>query len=146
MDDIDTILLGRKTYELFAEFWPTATTESEIIADKLNSTKKVVFSNSLQNAPWGKWPAAEIMKGEASEKIRDLKMQEGKNMVLWGSISLVQSLMKQHLIDEYHLQLCPAITGGGKPLFPESNHYINMHLIEWKKYETGMMFLRYEPK
>lgn len=67
-------------------------------------------------------------------------------MVLWGSISLVQSLMKQHLIDEYHLQLCPIITGGGKPLFSASDNYANMNLIEFKKYETGMIFLRYEPE
>ena len=146
MNNIDTILLGRKTYELFVEFWPTATTEMEVIADKLNSTQKIVFSNSLENAPWGKWPAAEISKGEATDKIRDLKTKEGKNMVLWGSISLAQSLMKQNLIDEYHLQLCPTITGGGKSLFAEGSNYVNMHLIELKKYETGMIFLRYEPR
>lgn len=144
LEDIDTILLGRKTYELFVEFWPEATTDMEVIADKLNSTKKIVFSNSLRNTPWGKWPAAEIYRGEATDQIRNLKMKEGKNMVLWGSISLAQSLMKQNLIDEYHLQLCPVITGGGKTLFPESSNYANMHLIGVKKYETGMVFLRYE--
>ncbi|MCW3106179.1 MAG: hypothetical protein JWQ09_685 [Segetibacter sp.] len=146
MDDIDTILLGRKTYDLFVEFWPTATTDMEIIADKLNSTKKLVFSNSLHKAPWGKWPEAEIIRGEAADTIRKLKTKEGKNMVLWGSISLAQSLMKQHLIDEYHLQLCPTITGGGRSLFPQGDSYVNMNLIELKKYETGMIFLRYEPK
>ena len=146
MDDVDTILLGRKTYELFVEFWPTATTDMEVIADKLNSTSKLVFSNSLETAPWGKWPAAEIIKGEATDKIRDLKMKEGKNMVLWGSILLAQSLMMHNLIDEYHLQLCPTILGGGKPLFPESNNYRNMKLMELKKYETGLIFLRYEPQ
>lgn len=146
MDGIDTILLGRKTYELFVKFWPTATTEMEVIADKLNSTQKFVFSNSLKNAPWGKWSAAKISTGEATDKIRDLKMREGKNMVLWGSISLAQSLMKLDLIDEYHLQLCPIITGGGKSLFTESSNHVNMNLIELKKYETGMIFLRYEPK
>lgn len=146
MDDVDTILLGRKTYELFVDFWPTATTDKEVIADKLNSTKKIVFSNFLKDAPWGNWPAAEISKGEATDKIRHLKMKEGKNMVLWGSISLAQSLMKENLIDEYHLQLCPTITGGGRTLFAESSNYVNLNLIELKKYERGMIFLRYKPE
>jgi dihydrofolate reductase len=145
MDDIDTILLGRITYHLFVEFWPTATTDMEVIADKLNMTRKLIFSNSLKKAPWGKWPEAEIVRGQASNEIRKLKTEEGKNMVLWGSISLAQSLIKENLIDEYHLQLCPTITGGGRPLFAEGN-YMNMNLIELRKYETGMIFLRYQPK
>lgn len=146
MDEVDTILLGRKTYELFVEFWPTATTDNEIIADKLNGTDKLVFSNTLETAPWGKWPVAQVIKGEATDKIRQLKMKEGKNMVMWGSILLAQSLMTHNLIDEYHLQLCPIIIGGGKPLFTESNNYKDMKLKELKKYETGLIFLRYEPR
>ncbi len=54
LEEIDTILLGRKTYELFVDFWPMATTDQEVIADKLNSTRKIVFSNTLTRAPWGK--------------------------------------------------------------------------------------------
>ena len=53
LETVDTILLGRKTYELFAAFWPTATTDKEAIADKLNETKKIVFSNTIIKAPWG---------------------------------------------------------------------------------------------
>lgn len=146
MESIDAILLGRVTYELFVEFWPNATTDMEVIADKLNSTKKLVVSNSLQEAPWGKWPAAEIISGDGVEAVRKLKAEEGKNIVLWGSISLAQSLMKYNLIDEYHLQLCPTIVGGGRSLFPAGDSYVNLNLIELKKYETGLIFLHYEPK
>lgn len=145
MDDIDAILLGRKTYELFADFWPTATSDKEVIADKLNSTQKFVFSNTLSKAPWGKWPDAEIIPGSAPDEIRKLKAGNGKNMVLWGSISLAQSLMKHHLIDEYHLQLCPVATGGGRPLFTELDAYMNMKLMDLKKYDTGTVLLRYQP-
>lgn len=145
LEGIDTILLGRKTYQLFVDFWPTAASEKEIIADKLNETKKIVFSNSLDKAPWGKWPDLEIARGKGEDSIRKLKMQEGKDMVVWGSISLAQSLMKQNLIDEYHLQLCPAAIGGGRALFPEADSYRNMKLVEHKKYDTGVIFLRYVP-
>jgi dihydrofolate reductase len=117
LETVDTILLGRKTYELFVDFWPEATVDKEVIADKLNEIKKVVISNTLTSAPWGKWPAAEIISGEANTAIKKLKQLPGKNIVLWGSISVAQSLMKENLIDEYHVQLCPVLTGGGRSLF-----------------------------
>jgi dihydrofolate reductase len=100
LEEVDVILLGRKTYELFVDFWPNATTDKEVIADKLNSIKKIVFSNTLTHAPWGKWPDAEIVNGDAADAIRVFKKQPGKNMVMWGSISLAQSLIKENLVDE----------------------------------------------
>lgn len=143
LETVDTILLGRKTYELFVDFWPDATTDKEIIADKLNETKKIVFSNTLQRAPWGRWPDAEIQNGNAIEAIKHLKQLPGKNMVLWGSISLAQSLMKANLIDEYHLQLCPVITGGGRSLFTEQINPAKLDLTEVRRYNTGTVFLNY---
>ena len=143
MDDIDAILLGRKTYEVFVDFWPQATTDTEVIADKLNATRKLVFSNTLQEAPWGKWPPCEVISGDAIHTIGELKNREGKNIVIWGSISLAQALMKARLLDEYHLNLCPTITGGGRPLFPQDDHYLNVQLADFRKYETGVMRLRY---
>jgi dihydrofolate reductase len=88
LETIDTILLGRKTYELFVQFWPTATTGQEVIADRLNELKKIVFSNTISDAPWGKWDPAQVLKGQAVEAIKKLKQSEGKDMVLWGSIAL----------------------------------------------------------
>lgn len=144
MGSIDTILLGRVTYELFAGFWPTATTDTEIIADQLNTLPKIVFSNTLAEAPWGKWTAAQVVRGDAVEEIRKLKQKEGKNMVLWGSITLAQSLMRENLVDEYRLQICPTATGGGRVLFPDTGVYTNFRLVDSKKYDTGVMMLHYE--
>src|SRR4029078_11049034 len=97
METIDTILLGANTYRLFIEFWPAATTDQEIIADKLNSIPKIVFSRTLKKAPWGKYPDAEI-SDDAIKTIKELKKKSGKDMVLWGSISVAQQLMKENLI------------------------------------------------
>jgi len=146
LESIDTLLLGRKTYELFADFWPDATTDAEIIADKLNSLDKIVFSKTLQKAPWGKFPDAKIIADDVVETVRKLKQKDGKNMVLWGSISLAQDLIKAHLIDEYHVQVCPTLIGGGRLLFPELPQYAGLKLIGLKKYDTGVVFLHYEPK
>ena len=144
MDTIDTILLGRKTYELFASFWPEASSDKEVIADKLNAIKKIVFSNTITKAPWGKWPAAEVINGNATDAIKKLKQQSGRNMVLWGSISLAQALMKEDLIDEYHIQLCPVLTGGGRSFFPEPMDAGKLKLAEVRRYDTGTVFLNYE--
>jgi dihydrofolate reductase len=144
LDRIDTLLLGRKTYELFAAFWPAATTDREIIADKLNAIPdKVVFSSTLQAAPWGKFPAARIVADDAVQAVRELKARPGKDMVLWGSLTLAQSLMRADLVDEFHLQICPTVVGGGRRLFPSLEVYKTLRLAEIRKYDTGVVFLTY---
>ena len=144
LETVDVILLGRKTYELFVDFWPNATIEKEVIADKLNQTKKMVFSNTLTKAPWGKWADAEIIRGNAVEAIQNLKLLPGKNMVVWGSISLAHSLMKENLIDEYHIQLCPTLIGGGRGLFTQETKLHELKLLEVRQYPTGTVFLNYQ--
>jgi dihydrofolate reductase len=146
LDSVDTILLGRKTYELFVDYWPTASTDQEIIADRLNELPKLVFSNTLSEAPWGTWPPAHVVRGDAVAEIGRLKAQDGKHMVLWGSLSLAQDLMAADLIDEYHLQLCPTLVGGGRPLFSTRKGYANLERQNVRMYDTGVVFLHYEPR
>jgi dihydrofolate reductase len=146
LESVDTILKGRKTYELFVDYWPKATTATELIADRLNETHMIVFSTTLTHAPWGRWQDAEIISGDPVETIEALKAKPGKNMVMWGSITLAQSLMKAHLIDEYHFQICPVITGGGRSLFTQQEDFTELQLIDSTPYDTGNIFLRYKPK
>ena len=143
LESVDTILLGRKTYEIFVDFWPTEKSENEIIADRLNEIPKIVLSNTLDKAPWGKWPDAEIVSGDAVEEIKKLKSQSGKKIVIWGSISMAQELLKANLIDEIHLQICPTVVGGGRLLFPDADVYKNFTLSDVKKYNTGVVNLHY---
>lgn len=146
LDSVDTILLGRKTYELFVGFWPTATTDQEIVADRINTLPKVVFSNTLREAPWGTWPPARVVAGDAVAEIRRMKAEDGKHMVLWGSLSLAQQLIAADLIDEYHLQICPTLIGGGRPLFPDLPGYAGLKRVNVRTYDTGVVFLHYEPQ
>ena len=146
LESVDTILLGRRTYELFVDFWPTATTDEEIIADRLNELPKLVFSNTLPEAPWGALPPARVVNGDAVEEIKRMKEQDGKHMVLWGSISLAQCLIGADLIDEYHFQLCPTLVGGGRPLFPTRAGHANLERVNLRTYDTGVVFLHYEPR
>lgn len=146
LESIDTILLGRKTYELFADFWPTDQSKQEIIADKLNSIPKIVISNTLKKAPWGSWPDAQIQGGDAVEAVKKLRQQTGKDIVLWGSISLAQALMQADLVDEYHVQVIPVRLGAGKLLFPKEPENKSLKLIGNKVYkDSGVMLLKYVP-
>lgn len=143
MKDFDTILLGANTYKLFVDFWPKATNDQEPIADKLNSTPKIVFSSSLTEAPWGRWPEAKIINTDAVETVKKLKAGSGKDMVLWGSISLAQAFMNENLIDEYHLRIVPVLLGGGKLLFEKMDE-LPLQLIESKSYPSGLVLIKYK--
>jgi len=145
LETIDTILLGRKTYEQFVEVWPERPTGQEALADKMNKVKKIVFSNTLTDAPWGNWSGGEIVNCNAISKIRQLKSLPGKNIVVWASISLAQTLMKENLIDEYHFFLCPALTSGGRKLFIEEITPTNLKLLKARHYDTGTVSLNYQP-
>lgn len=143
IDSIDTILLGSVTYRMFSGYWPNVTSGDEKpFADKLNAIPKVVFSSSLDRAPWGPWSSARVVKSSAASEVAKLKQQPGKDMVLWGSISVAQALMHQGLIDEYRLVVCPVVLGGGRPLFRDDDT-LQMKLQEAKTFERGAVLLTY---
>jgi dihydrofolate reductase len=145
VETIDTILLGAVTYRMFAEYWPEQTTDTELIADALNRTPKVVFSQTLEEAPWGGWEPARIVRGSAEEEVRRLKQEPGKDMVVWGSLSLAQSLLTDGLVDELRLWLCPILLGAGTRLFPEGIDTRAMTWVEAKPYEGGVVAVTVRP-
>ena len=140
---IDTILLGANTYRMFSEFWPEQTVETQGIADALNGTPKVVFSSTLESAPWGDWDPARVVAGDASDEVRRLKDEPGKDMVLWGSIALAKSLMKDGLVDEYALWVCPVLLGQGLRLFEDGRETQRMSRLETKSYGP-LVSVRYQ--
>ncbi len=146
LDEMDTTLLGRNTYELFLDYWPTATTQQEIIADKLNAMPKIVFSKALDKVNWGKWDNARLARGTLAEEISGLKQQPGKDMVIFGGANLAQSCMELGLIDEYRLFVAPIILGSGKPLFKGSNDRISLKLLNTTPFKSGSVLLTYAPK
>jgi dihydrofolate reductase len=144
LDSIDTILLGRVTYQMFAEYWPNVKSGDEKeFADKLNTIPRIVFSKSLDRAPWGDWDEATVVKTSATREIEKLKQQPGKDMVIWGSISLAQSLMSDGLIDEYQLVVCPVLLVEGRRLFDESVSPGEMHLLSTRSFDRGTVLLSY---
>lgn len=144
VDTIDTILLGSVTYRMFADYWPRVTTgEEKPFADKLNALPKIVFSKTLDRAPWGEWDDARVVESGAADEVAKLRRRPGKDMVVWGSISLAQSLMNDGLIDEYHLVVCPVVLGSGRPLFRDKVDSLDMKLLETKALDSGSVLLKY---
>ena len=143
---IDVILLGRRTYEMFAGHWPGITSGPEKeFADRINTTPKVVFSRTLESAPWGSWEDATIVGTNAGREIERLKQQPGGDMVIWGSLSLAQSLMKEGLIDDFQLVILPTVLGEGRRLFDKRSALGDMHLLTARSFDRGAVLLSYSP-
>ena len=143
-DSIDTILLGRKTYEIFANFWPTVKSGEELMfAERINALPKIVFSKTLDRAPWGDGEDATLVKTDAMREVERLKQQPGKDMVIWGSLTLAHALMHEGLIDEYQLIICPVVLVEGRRMFDDTVSPGEMHLLSTRSFDRGAVLLSY---
>lgn len=104
---------------------------------------KVIFSKTLERAPWGTWNEARIVRDSLVEEVARLKQQSGEDILISGSISIAQSLMAERMIDEYRIVLCPIVLGSGRPLFPDNAGPIPMKLISASTLERGAVPLSY---
>jgi dihydrofolate reductase len=137
----DVLLLGRVTYDIFAASWPQQTNNEFGIADKLNSQPKFVVSSTLKKA---EWKPSTLIKDNAMEAIVKLKQQPGGSIAVTGSATLVQSLMKADLIDEYRLFIHPIILGSGMKLFKDGMDSITLKLVESKTFASGVIVVTYQ--
>lgn len=144
MESMDTVLLGRVTYETMAGAWPNFTEEQSPGADKMNSVEKVVVSKTLKHAPWGKYEPARIIGDDLEDEVKELKQQSGKNIVVYGSPTLVQGLTRLGLIDEYQLLLFPVLLGAGKRLFGQTDGQVDLKLLRTETFSNGVNVLYYE--
>ncbi len=137
----DTILFGRTTYELMANYWPSAPKDE--IADKMNGLGKIVFSKTLEKAGWNN---CRLVRGNAAEEVSQLKKSPGKDIVILGSGMLASDLLQRGLIDEYRVILNPVLIGAGKPLFEGIEHQLRLALKETKLLHSGVAILYYRPR
>jgi dihydrofolate reductase len=144
LDTVDTLLFGRVTYQLMAGYWPTelATTDDPIIAAKMNSLQKIVFSKMLNKVEWNN---SRLVKENIAEEVSELKKQPGKNMAIFGSSDLAVLLMKHGLIDEFHIFVNPVVLGGGKPLFKGLNERFKFRLLRTQVFGSGVVMHCYQP-
>jgi len=136
-------VLGRKTYEIFAAYWPTAPAEVQAFAEPLNNLPKFVASKTLRE-PLA-WNNSTLIAGNVAEEVAKLKRQSGNDLRVIGSGELVQTLMKHNLIDEYVLMVHPLVLGSGKRLFREGGSSANLKLIDIKTTGKGVAIITYQP-
>jgi len=138
----DTLLLGRKTYDIQAWYWPNQKEDKYGIANhKNNIAKYVVTSTPLQ----AQWNNSTIINKNVVEEIARLKEQPGKDILIEGSATLVESLAQAGLVDEFRFMVHPVIVGSGKRFFKEGMGMTNLKLIESKPIKLGVVLLTYEP-
>jgi class 3 adenylate cyclase/dihydrofolate reductase len=134
-------LLGRRTYQIWAAFWPTAGGDAEF-AERMNSVPKYVVSRTLERADWNN---TAIIRGELATEIPRLKGEIDGEILVHGSTDLVADLLHLELVDELRLMVFPVILGSGKRLFRDAAEIRHMRLVESRTFSTGVVLLRYVP-
>ena len=145
MDQIraaDAFLLGRRTWQIWAAFWPTAEGDPEIAA-RVNGMRKYVVSNTLERADWAN---STIVSGDIAAEVRKIKAIPGRELVCYGSPDLVDELLRHDLVDEYRLLIYPVILGAGKHLFRDRIDTHHLRLAEARTFSSGVVLLTYVPE
>jgi dihydrofolate reductase len=139
--EADGLLLGRRTYEEFAEAWPNMPDPDEPFARKMNDVPKYVASNSLAEATWA---PVTILSGDVPAKVAELKRQPGRELQIHGSARLGQSLLAAGLVDELRLVIAPVIVGNGRRLFPNGGAPVGLKLVRHSATPGGLAIHVYE--
>jgi len=134
------LLLGRKTYDIFAAYWPNAPEEAG--GKPLNDATKYVASRSQPTLAWSK---SILIEGDAAEGIAALKREDGPELQVHGSGELIQTLLHHNLVDEYRLWVFPVVIGSGKRLFSDGTIPAGLKLVDSKVSSTGVVIGTYEP-
>lgn len=139
INSVDTMIIGANTYAMFKGYWPTTTVEGEF-GEKLNHLTKFVASTTLSEAPWGDFPPATVTADPVAT-VQKLKQEDGKDIVLWGSLTLMNTMFEAGLVDEVQMRVCPTTRGKGTHLFTDRK---DLKLLEATPYENEIVLLRYE--
>ncbi len=144
LNEVDTLLFGRVTYDMMASYWPTpqARTDDPVVAEKMNNTPKLVFSHSLRDA---KWENTRLVKDDFAAEVTRLKAQPGKDMIIFGSSDLAVSFLEHGLLDECRIMINPVVLGQGKSLFTGIHDRLKLKLLKTRTFHSGNVLLYYQP-
>jgi dihydrofolate reductase len=138
--EAEALLLGRVTYESFSDAWPSRTGP---FADKMNTMPKYVASTTLKEPLH--WSNSSVLHGDVAEEVSKLKQQNGGNILVAGSRTLVHTLMAHDLVDEYRVMTFPVLVGSGRRLFPDGPDKTMLKLADTKVFDSGVVVHTYDP-
>jgi dihydrofolate reductase len=141
MADADGFLLGRKTYDIFANYWPKITDPDNPIATCLNSQPKYVMSRSLEQLSWNN---SSLIQGDVVEELRKLRAQPGRTVQTWGSTDALQTLLRNELVDEFRMIIFPVVLGSGKRLFSGGTVPMALKQVQSVTSSKGATYHRFE--
>jgi dihydrofolate reductase len=136
-------LLGRRTYEIFAAYWPNAPEEEQVIAEPLNTKPKYVASTT-RSGPL-EWQNSTLLEGDVAAAVGALKQEDGGDLHMIGSTELVRTLVDNGLVDEFRLMIDPVLLGGGKRIFPIDGVLRPLRLVHGEVTSTGAILATYAP-
>jgi len=139
---VDAFLLGRRTYDIFAAFWPTAADPNDPVANPLNNRPKYVASTTLKDPQWAN---TSVLEGDLATAVRELKSLDGRELQVHGSGVLVRYLLDHDLVDRLNLLVFPVIVGAGRRLFPDQGIATGLALDETKTTPSGVTISVYHP-
>jgi class 3 adenylate cyclase len=138
----DAFLLGRRTWQIWAAFWPTQSAGDRELTDWMNEVPKYVVSNTLKRADWNN---TTILSGDIAAEVAKLKAKPGGDLIVYGSPDLVDELLRHDLIDEYRLAFYPVILGSGKRMFRDRIDTHHLKLVGTRTFQSGVVVLTYVP-
>ncbi len=144
LNDADTLLFGRVTYQLMAGYWPTQAAQEEdpIVTEKMNGMSKIVFSATLEEAEWNN---TRLVKENVADELSKLKQQSGKDLAILGSPNLTARIIQMGLLDELRIMVNPVALGNGKSLFRSMNDELSLKLLQTRIFNSGNVLLTYQP-
>jgi dihydrofolate reductase len=141
--EADAVLMGRRTYEEFAKLWP-AQPSTVPMAAFLNGAPKYVVSSSLRGPL--EWAGSTVLQGDLTDELSALKAHPGKNIQVPGSPTLVRALVREGLLDQLAVSICPVVVGAGARLFDETIRDVSLRVVESRVLSTGVLHVVYEPQ
>lgn len=153
LKQIGTLLFGRVTYELFADYWPkagrdpTTSREDLAIAHMIGDVEKIVFSKTLADVKeTDGWKNVRLIREAQPEEVKRLKQLSGKDIAIFGSNQLATNLFRMGLIDELRIMVNPVVIGNGNPLFRGASDRVKLNLVRTKTFRSGNVLHYYRPE
>ena len=144
LDEVDTLLFGRVTYEMMAAYWPTpdAIRDDPAVAGRMNAIPKIVFSSTMGDP---RWQSTRLVRDNLAHEVTLLKQKPGKDLIIFGSSDLAASFVDHDLLDEARIMINPVVLGGGKPVLGGVHDRLKFKLTRTRSFRSGNILLYYQP-